>query len=200
MIGQQGSNAATNLGIVGIGFRSQTIDSTTPVSHLNNGAGVSFSTTGGADLMVTLSSGAVFPITFSNPATVADLISQVASAKDSKGQPNNGRLALGVNSTRTGLVLYDTTTGNGTLSVAAVPGSLAAVDLGLVSTSTAQVGPAIPPIPITTSTLLTQLGGGQGVNFSTTGARPHRHVRRQQLARHQLERRVDRGRRHQPDR
>ena len=170
VIGQQGSNAAANLGIVGIGFRNPTLDPTTRVTHLNNGAGVSFSTTGGADLMVTLSNGDVFPITFSNPATVADLINQVASATDSKGGPNNGRLALGINSTRTGLVLYDGTTGNGTLSVAAVSGSLAAVGLGLVSTSTAQVGPAIPPTPIATSTLLTQLGGGQGVNFSTTDA------------------------------
>ncbi len=158
VIGQQGSGAANGLGLVGVGFGNPTLSPTTPVSHLNSGKGVSFSTTGMPDLMVTLSDGTVIPITFSDPETIADLIAQVAAAPG-----NDGKLSLGFNATGDGLALFDASGGPGTLSVQAAAGSQAAVGLGLVGSGTA--GPTI-----TTGTLLSQLYGGQGVAFSTTGA------------------------------
>ena len=156
VIGQQELGAG--LGLVGIGFNNPTFDPSTPLSHLNNGAGVSFSTTGGDDLMVTLSNGTKLPIKFSNPQTVGDLISQVAA------QGNNGQLTLGFNAAGTGLALYDWTGGTGSLSVQAVAGSNALAGLGL--TGSAAAGAAF-----TSTTPLTQLNGGQGVAFATT-ARP----------------------------
>ena len=156
VIGQQGSAAVLDLGLVGIGFGNPTLDPTTPLSHLNQGAGVSLSTTGGPDLVVTLSNGTVLPITFSNPKTVADLISQVGAAPG-----NNGKLTLGFNATGNGLALFDTTGAAG-LKVQAANGSTAAADLGLIGSGAAGAA-------ITAGTQLDQLNGGRGVGFATTG-------------------------------
>src|SRR5262249_2696435 len=134
VIGQQGSGAALDLGLVGIGFGNPTLDPTTPLSHLNDGAGVSFSTTGGPDLRVPRSDGTVLSIAFSNAKTVVDLIRQVPAAPG-----NNGKLTLGFNADGTGLALYDSTTGAGRLSVQAANGSQAAAGLGLVGSGS--VGP-----------------------------------------------------------
>ena len=108
VIGQQGSGAALGLGLVGIGFGNPTLDPSTPISHLNNGAGVSFSTAHGPapTSEVTLSNGTVLPITFTSPTTIADLISQVAAAPG-----NDGQLTLGFNAAGTGLALYDSSGG-----------------------------------------------------------------------------------------
>jgi hypothetical protein len=162
VIGQQGSGAAKGLGLVGIGFGNPVLDPTTPLSHLNNGAGVSFSTTGGNDLQVTLADGSKFSIKFNNPTTVGDLISRVAAARDDNGQANDGRLTLGLNAAGTGLALFDTS-GSGGLTVQAVGGSQAAAGLGLIGSASAAP-------TITAGTLLSQLNGGQGVAFSATGA------------------------------
>jgi len=89
----------------------------TPLSHLNNGAGVSLST----DLQVTLADGTMLDIPFTNAKIVGDLIRQVTNAKDSNGKANNGRLTLGFNAAGNGLALYDSTTGNGSLTVQTAP-------------------------------------------------------------------------------
>ncbi len=142
---------------------SPVIDDTAPLSTLNGGKGVQFSTTGGADLSIALSNGTTLPITFSNPTTVGDVINQINSAPG-----NNGQVAASINPDGNGLVLTDLTLpppdSSGSLfNVLGVQGSSAALNLGLVG-----IGFGNPTL--TPTTPLSHLNNGAGVSFSTPGS------------------------------
>ena len=133
------------------------IDDTTLLADLNGGKGVQFSTSGGPDLSIALSNGTVFSVTFHNPQTIGDVITQIDDAPG-----NDGQLAAAINADGNGLVLTDLTLGTSLFNVIGQQGSGAALGLGLVG-----IGFSNPTLDPTTP--LSHLNNGAGVSFSTTG-------------------------------
>lgn len=103
------------------------LDDETPLDILGNGRGIRTNDLG-ADLRITVRDGTQLDVDLSDARTIGDVlraINQVAGAK----------LTASLNSLGTALVLTDnTTTGTSAFTVAAVNGSLAAGDLGILGT------------------------------------------------------------------
>jgi flagellar hook-associated protein 2 len=101
------------------------IDDETPLDVLGNGLGIRTNTLG-ADLRITVKDGTEFDVDLSDARTIGDVIRAINLAGGAK-------LNASLNSLGTALVLTDnTTTGTASFNVAAVNGSLAAVDLGIL--------------------------------------------------------------------
>ena len=100
-------------------------ESLTQLSTLNNGGGVH--TKPGKDLKITLTDSSVVFVALSSAATVADVENLIDLA-------SYGRVLVSLNSAGTGLVLTDTQTHGGNLTVASGNGSTAAADLGILGT------------------------------------------------------------------
>ena len=116
-VGENGGTTAADLGL-------QTMALTTPLSSLNNGAGVQ--TAGGAtpDFQITARDGTTFQISVSGATTVQDVINDINTA-------TAGKVTASVATTGSGIILTDSSGGAGTLTVTPLNNSNAAADLGL---------------------------------------------------------------------
>ncbi|MDD4888588.1 MAG: flagellar filament capping protein FliD [Phycisphaerae bacterium] len=101
------------------------VNASTALSLLNDGNGLR--TVAGNDIKFTLENGAELQVDLSSALTLGDVIDTINGATG-----NSGKLVASVDSGSDGLKLQDTTGGPGTLTVAAVGGSKAAADLGLL--------------------------------------------------------------------
>lgn len=156
--GLNGSNAATDLGILGnvagdtlTGSRIIAALNTVLLTSLNGGSGVP-----GGSIDITDMTGASATIDLSGAETLSDVLGAINAA------------ALGVtaslNSAGTGLVLTDTSGGSGTLSVAEVD-STAAEALGILGSADSDVlrGGNLQLQSVSERTLFEDLNGGEGV-------------------------------------
>ena len=126
--------SAADLGISGdvtantlTGTSINYLSSTTPLSQLNDGRGVS--TNGGAsDLQINLKNGSNFKVSLASASTLGDVVTAINNA-------SGGKLTASIPAGSTGIQLVDSSGGTGTLSVTALGGSKAAADLGLTGTT-----------------------------------------------------------------
>jgi flagellar hook-associated protein 3 FlgL len=119
-VSENGGTTATELG-----FR--TYSPSTALSSLNNGDGVS--EPAGNQFKITTADGSTINVGLTNAKTVQDVIDQINTAA-------GGKVTAGFSTTGNGIVLTDTTTGTGTLSVTALNAATTASDLGLTGTAT----------------------------------------------------------------
>ena len=103
----------------------------TQLSALNNGAGVQ--TVAGGDLKITLTDGKVVNVSLVGATTLQNVMDDIILA--ALGVAPN-RLSVGLNSAGTALVLTDSKSAGGNLTVAALNGSPAAAGLGILGTGT----------------------------------------------------------------
>jgi len=115
-IGENGGTTAADLGI-------RSLAPSTKLSELNGGKGVS--TSSGAELQVTRQDGTTFQVEIGSAQTIQDVIDAINTA-DAGGGVTASFATQG-----NGIVLTDTTTGPGQLSVTSINFSTAAKDLGL---------------------------------------------------------------------
>ena len=125
-VSENGGTSAADLGV-------RSFSPQTPLSELNNGAGVTFAASG-ADFKVTASDGATFGVTLAGSATVQDVINKINAAA-------GGSVVAGFSPTSNAITLTDKTGGAGTLTVSSQNSSTAATALGL--TQNAAVGGTI---------------------------------------------------------
>ncbi|MCI0332229.1 MAG: hypothetical protein L0228_03260 [Planctomycetes bacterium] len=133
-IGENGGTTVTQLGI-----RSYTGD--TELAAFNRGIGVpTASDPARDDLLITARDGAQLTINLSSATTVQDVINLINSDADN----NTGTTAVlaRLATTGNGIELVDSSTGAGTLSVAAAEGSRAAEYLGFVASGQATSDPS----------------------------------------------------------
>src|SRR5688572_27899527 len=122
---------------------------TTRLDQLNNGRGGTVGA-GGADFQVTTKDGTQFDVTVNPCGTVGGLITAINTA-------SAGKVLAEVSTDGKGLKLTDkSTTGTGTMTVGALGGSLASVDLGIAGTA---IGDAITGRAVFTPA---STGGGFG--------------------------------------
>jgi len=140
-ISEDGGTTATDLGI-------RSFSPTTPLSQLNNGAGVD--NVAGDDLSITTADGSVIDVDINGAATVQDVLNQINTAAGAK-------LTASFSTTGNGIVLTDNTTGAGTLTVTPLNGSTAAADLGLNSPAVGNTITGTDVNPIATSGVFTDL-------------------------------------------
>jgi flagellar hook-associated protein 3 FlgL len=116
-VGENGGQTAADLGV-------QSLALSTPLSQLNNGAGVQ--TAGGAtpDFQITASDGSTFQVSISGAQTVQDVINAINTAASPK-------VTASLAANGSGIVLTDTSGGTGPFSVTPLNQSNAAADLGL---------------------------------------------------------------------
>ncbi len=117
-VGENGGTTATELGL-------RTLDLTTPLSQLNNGAGVSVAGGSTADFQIsTAGGGTPFQVSLGGAQTVQDVLNAINTA-------GGGSVTAALATTGNGIVLTDTTTGSGTFAVTALNNSRAAANLGI---------------------------------------------------------------------
>jgi flagellin-like hook-associated protein FlgL len=119
-VSEDGGTTATELG-----FR--TFSPSTLLSSLNDGQGVS--QPAGNQFAVTTADGSTTNFSLSGAVTVQDAIDQINAQ-------GGGKVTAAFATTGNGIVLTDTTTGTGTLSVTALNAATTASDLGLTGTAT----------------------------------------------------------------
>ncbi len=125
-IGEAGGLTATQLGI-----RSFTAQ--TQLSDLNDGTGVTFASAtqpGAADFTITRQDGVSFSVDLTGAKTIQDVLDKINTATGNTGAEVTAQL----NSTGNGIELVDSSGGTGALSVAALNGSQAASQLGILKT------------------------------------------------------------------
>ena len=122
-----------------LGFR--TFSPNTVLSALNGGSGVSLPA--GNQFSMTTADATVISIGLTNAVTIQDVINQINTA-------GAGKVVASFATTGNGIVLTDTTTGAGKLSVASLNGATTAVDLGLAGNSAGGVitGSDVNPIGV----------------------------------------------------
>jgi flagellar hook-associated protein 3 len=118
-VGENGGTTAADLGI-------QTLALTTPLSKLNNGAGVQTASGTTPDFQITARDGTTFQISISSATTVQDVINDINTA-------TGGKVTASLATTGSGIVLTDSSGGTGTLAVTPLNQSSAAADLGLTA-------------------------------------------------------------------
>jgi flagellar hook-associated protein 3 len=116
-IGENGGATATDLGL-------QTMGVSTQLSTLNNGAGVQTAGAGTPDFQIADQAGATFNVTLNGAQTVQDVINDINTA-------TGGTVTASLATTGSGIVLTDSSTGTGTLTVTPLNNSNAASQLGL---------------------------------------------------------------------
>ncbi|HTL27624.1 MAG TPA: hypothetical protein VL282_00320, partial [Tepidisphaeraceae bacterium] len=119
-ISENGGTTAADLGV-------RSFTASTPLSELNNGAGVR--TVDGDDMTFTDSAGVSFNVDLNNPSTVQDVIDAINTAGAAAGAGVTASFAA----TGNGIVLTDTAGGAGTLTAAKANFSEAITDLGLTA-------------------------------------------------------------------
>lgn len=145
---------ASSLGIAGtsvlvgpdkfvFGTDVNTIDASTRLSLLNDGLGVRRNIDGASDFTITGTTGGPIAVDLQGADdTLGEVLSRINSAATAAGSSLTASLAPGGNA----LVLTDTFTGAGAISITPAANSLAAVDLGLgalVGAAFTQNGPEI---------------------------------------------------------
>ncbi|MFN4243621.1 MAG: flagellar hook-associated protein FlgL [Tepidisphaerales bacterium] len=114
-VGNNGGTLATELGV-------RSMSPASPLSQLNFGRGVQ--TASGADIRITDRTGAVYDIDLTSAVTVQDVMDLINTA-------TGGNVVASFSSVGNGIVLTDTTSGTGNLSVQSINFSTAAADLGI---------------------------------------------------------------------
>lgn len=157
------SATATSLGLAGssgsselVGTAVNTIGEKTLVSSLNDGNGVR-TTQATPDIAITTNGGDTYNINLSDALTLKDLFDRIEES-------TNGEVTASVNAAGTGIVLTDSTPGNG-FEVAALNDSQAAKDLGILGAdddNDDEIG-GDRVISEIDSKLLKQLRGGRGL-------------------------------------
>jgi flagellar hook-associated protein 2 len=158
--------SAADLGIAGdvtsntlTGTTINYLSSSTPLSQLNDGRGVS-TNGGGNDLQFNLKDGTNFAVNLSTATTLGDVITAINNA-------SGGKLTASIPAGSSGIQLTDSSGGGGTLSVTALGGSQAAADLGLTGTTTGNTLTGSQVLAGLDTTLLSSLHGGSGVPLGT---------------------------------
>lgn len=130
-VGEAGGTTATQLGI-------RSFTGATPLSELNNGAGVG--TVDGADFRISLHNGANIDVDLTTESTVQDVISRINTAA--------GLPIATLNPAGNGILLTDPTPGANPLRVTSLNYSTAAADLGLdvAATGNTIVGRDVNPV------------------------------------------------------
>lgn len=124
-IAENGGTTAADLGI-------RTLTTETTLSELNHGAGVG-TIEGQSDLLITAKDGTTFEVNLDGATTLGDVIDLINDAALSAGVAVSAALSTSGN----GILIEDTTSGTGSLSVAGINGSTAAIDLGIAGTADA---------------------------------------------------------------
>jgi flagellar hook-associated protein 3 FlgL len=140
-VSENGGTTASQLGILSLA-------PSTPLSELNNGAGVN--TVAGNDFSLTTADGSVVNVDLNAPVTVQDVLDQINTAAA-------GKVTASLSSTGNGIVLTDNTAGGGTLTVASLNFSTAAKDLGLTTTAAGGAITGTDPSGISTPGIFTDL-------------------------------------------
>jgi len=130
-IGENGGSTATQLGL-------RTLTTSTPLSSLNGGSGVSLATSG-PDFTITRADGQTLSVSLTGAKTIGDVINDINSANPVGGAPVVAQL----NAFGNGIQLVDDDpASSGTLSITAGSTGHAAQDLGLLgSTATTSNAP-----------------------------------------------------------
>jgi flagellar hook-associated protein 2 len=136
------------------------ISTSTALSQLNDGNGVSTTTAGQNDFTITARDGTAINVSLNGAATVGDVINAINTAGGAK-------LKASISASGTGITLTDTSGGTGALTVTADNGSQAAADLGLTTAATGSTLTGAPLIAGLDSVLISSLRGGTGLNLGT---------------------------------
>ena len=155
---------ATDLGIAGSvagntisGSNLVSLSGSTKLGVLNDGNGVSTAGSGVPDFTVTLKNGSSFAVALGSASTLQDALNAI-----NNNAQNGGKLTASISGTH--LVLTDNTGGSGTLTVAAINGSTAAANLGILgSASSGNVFTGSQVISGLDTVLLKDLNGGSGI-------------------------------------
>ena len=130
LVGSVASNTLTGTSI-------NTVGTSTALSQLNGGSGVGVASTG-SDFQITAGDGSTFSISLATDATLGDVINTINTA-------TGGKVTAAINPNGSGLQL----TGSGTISVAALNGSQAAADLGILRSERGTItGGSLPRLSI----------------------------------------------------
>jgi flagellar hook-associated protein 2 len=132
------------------------LSSTTALSKLNDGLGVR--TNGGAneDMTITTRDGGSYNVTLGAARTIANVASEIDAA-------TGGKVKLVINTDGDGFTLTDTSSGGGSFSVAAMNGSKAAADLGIIGSTTGATLNGAGVFGSLNTVLLKTLNGGLGL-------------------------------------
>jgi flagellar hook-associated protein 2 len=149
------NNDKVGAGTITIDMGASSLDTQTPLSQLNGGAGVAR-----GQFRITDAAGNSEVIDTSSDITVDDVLKQINTALD-----------ISVNASVQGnkIVLTDTSGGSGSLTVTDMSGGSSAADLGIAGTSTSGAITGTDINYINSSTLLDQLNDGRGVQTGTGG-------------------------------
>jgi len=165
IVEEAGATTAANLGILAssasgtiAGTDIVAIGRNTSLDSLNDGRGVR-NVTGLADILITRRDGAAISVNLDNVTTVGALLDAI----NNNAANADGKLVASVSSDGKGITLTDSTGGLGDLSVAAQNGSLAAADLGLVGSVSADQFVGRRVTGGLNTVLLSSLNGGAGV-------------------------------------
>ncbi|MGC3967105.1 MAG: flagellin hook IN motif-containing protein [Pirellulales bacterium] len=160
-----GGRTAADLGIIGsvaasekVGTDIVRLGGALKLSSLNDGLGVRTSGTQD-DLRITLKDGGTIDVKLADAKTIDDVINAINNDSE-----NSSRVTASISGDGDRLVLTDSTGGGGTLSVAAINGSKAATDLGILGTE--QSGGVLTGGRLLSglnSVLLKNLDGGSGI-------------------------------------
>jgi flagellar hook-associated protein 2 len=161
-----GGASAKSLGIAGSGAGAITgttinfINANTPLTQLNDGNGVTMTTPGQADLLVTVGDGTVISVNLNAATTVGGVINAINAAGGAK-------LSAAVNPSGNGIQLTDNSGGGGAFTVANAVGSQAATGLGLTGAAAGNAIVGAPLISGLDSVLVRTLNGGAGIALGT---------------------------------
>ena len=149
------SNAKVGAGTITIDMGASSLDTQTPLSQLNGGAGIAR-----GEFRITDAAGNSEVINTTSDITVDDVLKQINTALD-----------ISVAATVQGnqIVLKDTSGGTGNLTVTDMSGGSSAANLGIAGTSATGTITGTDINFINSSTLLNQLNDGRGVQLGTGG-------------------------------
>ena len=162
-----GGRTAADLGILGsiaanekVGTDVVKLGGDLRLSHLNDGLGVRTNGTQD-DFRITLKDGGTIDVKLASAKTIQDVVTAINGDSE-----NSNRVTASISGGGNALVLTDTTGGGGTLAVAALNGSKAAADLGILGSE--QSGGVLTGKRVLAglnSVLLKSLNGGSGISI-----------------------------------
>lgn len=168
------SGAATDLFGPTLTASGDTFTGARLVSELNTiltrfiqgGSGLSTTASGTTDFRVTLTNGTTFDVDLDSSMTsLQDVLDAIKAAHDAAYPATASSFLVGMNGAGNGLRLKDSYGGSGNLTVAALNGSSAASNLGILKTGTAGTleGDDIDRKFVSEAMLLANLNGGKGI-------------------------------------
>jgi len=134
------------------------LSSSTALSVLNDGRGVSTAANGNGDFSIQTADGTSVTVNLASAQTVGDVLNAINKA-------GNGKVTASLPSGATGITLTDNTTGSGTISVSAINGSQAAEELGIAGTGSGGTINGTQILSGIDTVLLSSLNGGQGMSL-----------------------------------